>query len=147
MLLPLGKVEGFKKYAELFHKSNTRNISKFGAIVENPSKNYQSEFLESMTDVVTHPDGTITIGLNAKPMTLDQKLNLIEKAAKDVISCINLIGNTHQRAIIDYCVWYRENHDEDTYEKAITKLASHCVVHSDFMTPNVQWQLVEFVEI
>ena len=136
---------GFKKYAELFHKAKARDATKYGLIIENSAKNYQSEFLEDPTDIEALPDGSLVPKSTAKPMTTIQKLNIIETASINILECLDLIGLVHQRSVIDYCVWYRENHDEDTYQQAITKLTSHCVVHTDFMAPNISWQVVEYV--
>ena len=57
---------------------------------------------------------------------------------------LNQIGEEHQRSILEYCVWYRERPLSWTYPEIITCATANCVVHSNFMSPNVTWSLVEF---
>lgn len=77
-------------------------------------------------------------------VVLDQKKNVIRQAVKDVFQCLNQILLTHQRAVLDYAVWYRERNHGDSYSAFITHLTCHCIVHTDFLVPSVQWTLVEF---
>jgi hypothetical protein len=74
-----------------------------------------------------------------------QKTAAVIQACKEMLHTVGLFLENHGRAILDYAVWYRENHsEEDTYAQYITKIAAHCVVHSNFMAPSVQWPLVLF---
>ena len=131
------------KFIQLFHDT-PRDITQFGKVVMKSSGAY--EYLEDLTDVVLDPNApdTYMVGPAFRPMTQFHKLNIIEQACKDVMSCLCMISSVHQRSILEYCVWYRENHNLDTYSEYITKVASHCVVHNDFMAPNQTWTLVEF---
>ena len=138
---------GFKTYAELFHKAQARDVEKYGIIIENSTNNFLSELLEDPTDIEALPDGSLIPKSIAKPMTTIQKLNIIESASINMLECLNLIGLVHQRSIIDYCVWYSKHYHtkEDTYQQVITKLASHCVIHTSLTAPNITWQVVEYV--
>ena len=139
---------GFKKYAELFHKAQARDAVKYGFIVENTTNNYLSEFLEYPTDIAALSDGSLVPKSTAKPMTTIQKLNIIETASINILECLNLIGLVHHKSVIDYCVYYskyRDRTEEDTYQQAITKLTSHCVIHSKMTAPHITWQAVEYV--
>lgn len=135
---------GIRKYLEKFHDVTApRDISTYGIMIE--KLDGSRDFLEDLTDLTKNPDGTYSVGTNSKPMTHYQKLNAIKQGAKDIMTCLNLIGEIHRRSILEYCVWYREmNHPDQNYSYFITLTTCHSVVHSDFMAPNIQWQLVEF---
>ena len=140
------QTRGFIKYAKLFHKAINRDVHRYGFIFEESANDsYRLQCLENMQNVISHPDGTSEIGSDAKPMTFEQKLNIIEHMSKDILSCLDLIGNIHTNAIIDYCVWYVDQQGiDDTYECAITKLTSHSVVQGHFIARNANRELVEF---
>jgi hypothetical protein len=112
---------GFAKFATIFFNYKQRDPARFGHFSEDA-------------------DGTVNFS-----MTTDQKLNVIEEGIRDIISCINMIGVKYQRSILDYAVWYREKYpNDDTYESFITLYACHCIVHSDFMAPNITWEVIQF---
>lgn len=78
-------------------------------------------------------------------MDLQHKINAIMQAVRDVVTCLDQIGQEHKRGMLDYAVWYREKHrEEGSYSELITRATCHCIVHSDFLAPNVAWNLVQF---
>lgn len=77
-------------------------------------------------------------------MTQDQKLNIIQQGCVDIMTCLESIGQVHQRSLLEYCNWYHENHAKDTYESYITKITCLAVIQSGFVAPGITWQLVEF---
>jgi hypothetical protein len=94
--------------------------------------------------------GTLTIDTNGNTMvqmTRTQKVKMMTQACRDVMACLDLIGKRYARCILDYAVWYRERHQErSTYSQYITLVCAHCIVHADFLAPNVAWDLVTFSE-
>eukprot|EP00952_Eustigmatos_sp_NYUAD-ZCMA_P013949 54860-Eustigmatos_ZCMA.PRE.1 len=65
-----------------------------------------------------------------------QKLNVVLQAAKDVLQTVNMIFETHGRALVGYCIWYRYKHDSvETYAKYITRVACHNVIHAELSAP------------
>jgi putative component of membrane protein insertase Oxa1/YidC/SpoIIIJ protein YidD len=104
-----------------FHEHQPRDPTTFGSV--------------SVSD-----DGIPIIAVNPQ-----QKIATVLQAVRDVISCLGKIHCKYQRSIVDYAIWYREKHsEEDTYAELITRLTCHCLLHSDFMAPNTQWELVQF---
>jgi len=80
-------------------------------------------------------------------MNLDQKINTVVQASKDVLGCLDKISNYYKRSVLDYAVWYREKYPvmEERYNQLITKLTCHLIVHTDFLAPNLHWDVVEFL--
>ncbi len=134
---------GFQRFIQLFHDATPRDIAMFGAVVW--KQDGSMELVEDMTDVARSADGSYTVGSSMKPMTVTQKLNAVEQGCKDVVQCLNIIGEIHARSLLEYCVWYSENHLHDTYARYITRITSLCVLRSSFVVQSLQWQLVEFV--
>jgi hypothetical protein len=72
-----------------------------------------------------------------------QKLAAVVQGCRDVLDCVSRILTTHGRGVLDYCVWYRETHkEEDMYPSFIAKIASHNIVHANFLAPAVHWDVV-----
>lgn len=135
---------GMGKFIELFHEYSSRDMTLFGRVILKDTA--ERVYVQDMDDVSLLPlsEDLYVVGPNYHTMTIIQKLNIIEQACKDIASCLAMIANVHQRSILEYCVWYSDNHDLSTYGKFVTKITSHCVVHNDFMAPNQTWTLVEF---
>ena len=135
---------GMGKFIELFHDNAVRDINLFGGVICKDT--LENAFVADMDDVIiaSDPDGRYIVGPNYHPMSRFQKLNMIEQACKDILSCLSMIADVHQRSILEYCVWYRENHNLSTYGKFVTMMTSNCVVHNVFIAPNQTWTLVEF---
>ncbi|CAM9998072.1 unnamed protein product, partial [Ectocarpus fasciculatus] len=107
---------GLAKYLNLFHEFVQRDVAQYGLRVE-----------------------------DSTAMTVSQKLNCVEHGCRDFVTCLGQIGTVHQRSMLEYAVWYRELHvNPATYEQFITLMTCHCIVHNDFMAPNVLWTVVEF---
>jgi hypothetical protein len=79
------------------------------------------------------------------PLTPTQRRNIIFQASVDILICLSKIVSTHQRQVLDYAVWYREQKRSDqTYRSYITVLTCHSIVHNQFMSGSVQYEIVEF---
>jgi hypothetical protein len=134
---------GLAGYLTLFHTFVQRDIATYCLRIEDA--NGLPNFYENNTDITVNTDGTFVVGAGARAMTLAQKLNCVEHGCRDIITCLGQIGTVHQRSMLEYAVWYRENHQNPaTYSEFITLTTCHCIVHNDFMAPNVAWTTVEF---
>lgn len=106
-------------------------------------------FLGTYNDAQTYgsltPDGGLT-------MTKQQKIACYRRATRDVLKTVADITERHQRSVIDYAMWYRERvqppdehaNPTEAYAHYITRLACHCIVHSEFMYGAVNYDLVRF---
>lgn len=107
-----------------FHDHMYRDATEFGTVVEDD-------------------DGVLEINV-----TTEQKIATVMHAAQDVISYLDQILRVHNRNVVDYAIWYIEKHpEEETYSQLIMLLTCHCIVQSEFLAPDEQWQLVEFTDI
>jgi hypothetical protein len=70
----------------------------------------------------------------------------VKYATRDVFICAEQIIFRHRRSLLDYCVYHRERGDLSKYEGYIHLVACHCLVHSNFLAPTVQFEMVEFAE-
>lgn len=62
----------------------------------------------------------------------------------DVMICLSKIISTQRRMVLDYAVWYREKiGDYETYSRFITMMTCHNIVHSEFMSGDVTFTIVE----
>lgn len=121
---------GFSEFIGHFYNINTsRNVAKFGVTID--KEDGTREYFKSL-------------GPQSRVMTQDQKLNIIQQGCEDIMACLNSIGIEHQRSVLEYCIWYHENHVKDTYDSYITMTTSLAVIQSHFMAPGITWQLVEF---
>ncbi len=112
---------GFAKFAAMFFDHKARDAVEFGKYEE-------------------AADGTPVFS-----MTTPQKLNTITHGVQDIMRCIDKIATKYQRSVLDYAVWYREKHPAtDTYVDFITLYACHCMVHAEFLAPNITWDVVKF---
>lgn len=145
---------GLRKFLEMFHDGAfDRDDMIFGLMIDKSDMIYQYDmidFLAHADDVLQNGDGTLTAGKNAKPMTQSQKLNAVEQGCKDIMACLDQIGQVHHDSILDYCVWYAENHQSRTYENEgtygqfITEITAQRVVQNCFVAPKTSRKLVEF---
>lgn len=112
---------GYAKLESLFFRYTSRDSSIFGVATEDQ------------------------VGRMIVDSTPAQRVNIVVQAAKDVLTCINQIGARHRRSLVEYAIWFREHFQNmDTYELYITRIACHCLVHEDFLAPDVTWDLVLF---
>lgn len=127
---------GLRKYLELFHMVD-RDPTTFGVAIKCGGADGEMEYVESVVDL------NCSSHLK-RPMSQVQKLNAIEQGCRDILACLNQIGEVHLHSLLEYCIWYRETQEATTYSKLITKLAANCVVHSSFVAPMLAWKVVEF---
>lgn len=84
-------------------------------------------------------------GIATFDMNEDQRVAAVVQACKDVIFTLDLILSSYECSVLDYACWYREKHPEtDTYSQLITLVCCHCIVHSDFLAPNISYELVVY---
>ena len=85
-------------------------------------------------------------GLFSFSANVDQRSNAVMQAVKDVLTCLDKICVKYQRCVLDYALWYREKYRPATcdYSHFITLVTCHCITHVDFMTPNINWDVVQF---
>lgn len=110
------------------------------------SRRGQAQFYSIFHEVQRDEDlfGTLEADGTVKKTT-EQKLNCIVQAIKDVMFCLNIITETHQRSVLDYAVYFREKvPDDDTYGHYITLITCHCIVHQHFIYPSAQFTVVKF---
>lgn len=76
-----------------------------------------------------------------------QQRNCILRCVWDVISCIGQLMAGQGRSVLDYAVWYREQPQpvDISYSVMVTRLACHCIVHSNLLAGSAQYQRQEFV--
>ena len=112
----------FTGFFKRFHVHTVRDAAKFGSMT-----------MDAEGACTFHAD-------------VHQKVAAVLQAAKDVISCLDRIAEHHKSAILDYATWYREAHkEEDSYAELITRITCHLIVHTGFFSPNIHWDLVQFV--
>jgi len=114
---------GFSKLSELFFVHATRDAQVFG---------------EYSTDEY----GDLT----SPPFTRKQRRNIVFQACVDVLTCLGKIVMAHQRQIQDYAIWYRETQKaraSESYSSYITLITCHCIIHEQFTSGSVQYELVE----
>lgn len=134
---------GLNGYLIFFHSFAARDTTQFGFKTEDASG--VVNFYEDDTDLVMNADGTFTAGPGAKPMTMFQKLNCIEQGCRDILTCLEQIGSTHQRSMMEYAVWFRETYQTPAdYSDFITLMTCHSILQNDFMAPSIVWTLVKF---
>lgn len=114
--------KGFSPFATMFFEYGPRDPNIFGVITQDD-------------------EGTP----NFSGLTTTNKIAIIEQALTDIMTCLNLIVTKYKRSVIDYAVWYREKYPAyDTYAKYITLLTCHLIVHTDFLAPDVVYDIVLF---
>lgn len=76
----------------------------------------------------------------------NQTRRAVLKMSCDVLTVVAKILKKHGHGIINYAVFYRDKYctNPNDYRQLITRLACHCIVHSDFTGPNLSWEIVEF---
>ena len=118
------RARGLSRFLQTFHAHKPRSNVEFGQIRESP-------------------EGSITLD-----MSCEQKIAAVIQGCHDIIASLAQIAQRYQRSVLEYAIWYRERHQgEDTYAEYITFRTCHCIVHSDFLTPNLTWDIVRFTDI
>lgn len=71
--------------------------------------------------------------------------NIALQAAKDVMITLGKILKIHGRAVLEYAIWYKQNHEgSQTHSEYITRVTCYQIAHTTFMAPNVELTLVRF---
>lgn len=113
--------KGFNKFATTFFEYKPRDVGTFGAMEQDE------------------------LGAPKWDLTTNNKVAIIEQGLKDIMRCLNLIVTKYKRSVIDYAVWFRERNDNyEKYDLYITQLACHLIVHTDFLAPDVVYDIVLF---
>lgn len=74
-----------------------------------------------------------------------QRRAAVMKAVRDVFRHLDEIVRKNQRGVMDYAIWYRENHRLlESYADYIKLVTCHCIVHGDFMNNSVRYEEVPF---
>jgi hypothetical protein len=134
---------GLSGYLIFFHSFAARDVTLFGLKTEDLDG--MVSYYEDATDLVLNADGTYTKGPGSKAMTVRQKLNCVEQGCKDIITCLGQIVQAHQRSMMEYAIWFHETYQTpDDYRDFITLMTCQCVLHNDFMAPNITWSVVKF---
>ena len=92
----------------------------------------------------TDPDGTERISIVRSPQDI---LNIIKCATVEVSVCAEEIITKYRRSLLDYAIHHRELGRLSTYEDYIHLVACHCLVHSEFLAPNVKFPAVDFCSV
>ena len=108
--------------------------SKFHAVYDDHER-FGSSCVDSDTGDVISSDNTS-----------EQNKQVVVKSIEDIFLYLDKLLHQHPRSILDYAVWYREKHCDklDTYEKYIQLVTCHSIVHSDFLTGNIRWDVINF---
>lgn len=78
-------------------------------------------------------------------VTTQQKKDAVRQAVRDIFVTLDRIMTVHERAVMGYAIWYSKNCGVvDNYSKFITLVTCNCIIQSEFITPDVAWELVEF---
>ena len=81
--------------------------------------------------------------------TFDQQVSIVRKAVRDCFTYLDQLLHTQDRAIVDYAMWYRERYGKElnTYSDYIQVVTCNCIVHSEFIAPNIAWMVVPFGDL
>lgn len=85
-------------------------------------------------------DGTLDISPT-------QKLQITIQAAKDVISCLDIILLAHKLKTLDYALWYickYHPQTENGYSSYITKITCTKIIQNNFMCGDSNFDVTEF---
>lgn len=113
---------GLANFLQLFFAYGDRDVGEFGSILYTP---------DGLPDFTS--------------LTVTHKQNAVIRACKDIMICLDIICAKYQRSVLDYAVWYRENcKKDDTYNDYITLRTCHSIVHTNFLAPNMHWDIIGF---
>lgn len=110
--------------------------------------NFQLKFHTAYNDPVKYGSSSIDpLGLPTINTTPDQQTEIVVQTVKDCFRYLDQLLLQQQKSIIDYSCWYRERYSRNlsTYEDFIQLVTCHCIVHAEFLAPNVPWTVVPFV--
>lgn len=115
---------------------------------KNQFTDFQIKFHQVYTDTSKFGSSGKDANGNVVPNTSpSQQTAIVAQAIQDVFRYLEQLLHAQQKAIIDYACWYRERHGKSfaKYEDYIQLVTTHCIVHSEFLAPNVSWNVTPFV--
>ena len=157
------KSRGLRTMLKLFHLAiQRRPADSFGSIIretveDDEADDEQNSGLEENSD-----DDIVSDESEIKLITTKaQNFNIIIQMCRDIMMCLDMILTKHQRAVVDYALWFREKHysqilnrqkenggsildNGPNYFEIITLLTCHMIVHIDFFNPTINFELVIF---
>ncbi|EFJ39150.1 hypothetical protein VOLCADRAFT_94953 [Volvox carteri f. nagariensis] len=74
----------------------------------------------------------------------EQILNIIKYATMEVLVCAEEIIRKYRRSVLEYAIYHREHGKHDTFKQYIHLVACHCLTHTNFLAPNVDYPQVSF---
>ncbi|KXZ42435.1 hypothetical protein GPECTOR_147g19 [Gonium pectorale] len=98
----------------------------------------RSDFGTKTVEMVDGAEVTIT------RRTPEQILNVIKYATMEVFTCTECFIQKYRRSVLDYAIFHRARGKHKTHEQYIHLVACHCLTHSNFHAPNVDYPLVDF---
>lgn len=95
--------------------------------------------------------GNITTTGNSTSYNYGQTeiINMLKYSMRQVFICAEEIILTHRRTLLDYAIYHREHsryRNPGTYEEYIHLVACHCLVHSNYLAPGIQYPVVEYAD-
>ncbi len=122
---------------EVIIESNLRVIASFSFL----GRLYTFVISEWMGHKFTRFASTID-EMGSSTMTTEERIIC---SVKDVIEHLDQILKTHQRSVLGYAVWYRDNRKaKDTYAQYIQSITCQCIIDNRFTNGQVEWNEVEF---
>jgi len=131
--------EGTKNPLSTFFAFARLMFDKYGDIVP--------DNLFGKTSKQTKEDGTEIFVFIPELMSDAEKINMLRYAMIEVFICAEQIILSHKRSLLDYCIYFREKELCDTYEHYIHLVACHCLVHSNYFAPGIQYVPVGFYTV
>lgn len=140
---------------DIMYQFNMKKWAKTRETVQNPSRSFnffaglmfdrfeQSSEFGTQT-VEQTPEGGERIVIERSPQ---QIINMLKYAVVDVFNCAEEIIRKYRRSVLDYAIHHRELGKHSTYEEYVHLVACHCLVHSNFHAPNLDFPLVDFCTV
>ena len=74
----------------------------------------------------------------------EQTINILKYATVSVFICIEQILDQNRSGILDYAIFHYEQGKKSTFEQYIHWVACHCLVQSNFHTPDASYPCVDY---
>ena len=109
-------------------------------------------------DVGTYGSITIINGVVNYNISEDQRLQCIIQACREIMIYIDMLTKLFGRSTLSYAVWYvneghklgihmNNNNYNETYSDFISLITCRQITATQFILPNVTWQIVRFVSV
>ena len=69
---------------------------------------------------------------------------MLKYATVEVFNYIEEITCVHRKSLLDYAIYHKKLDKHSTYEEYIHLAACHCIIHSNFHTPDTHFENVDF---